>query len=60
MDLSVVVPAYKAEAFIADSLRKLQSYLASHREVFGEYEIIVVDDGSPDRAKIKELYGGEQ
>ncbi len=43
--LSVVVPVYNAESFIAESLRELIGYLsASPRRA----EIIVVDDGSSD------------
>jgi dolichyl-phosphate beta-glucosyltransferase len=46
MDLSVIVPVYNGEAFIAQTIRDLVSYLA----VWGERaELIVVDDGSTDR-----------
>lgn len=41
--VSVVIPAYNAEATIADTLRSVRSQ--THRDL----EIIVVDDGSTDR-----------
>jgi dolichyl-phosphate beta-glucosyltransferase len=44
--LSVVVPVYNGEAFIADSVGELINYLAAWP---GEAELIVVDDGSSDR-----------
>jgi dolichyl-phosphate beta-glucosyltransferase len=46
MDLSVIVPVYNGEPFIAQTIRDLVGYLA----VWGERaELIVVDDGSTDR-----------
>lgn len=45
-ELSVVIPAYNAEACVGDTLDAVQGYLAS-RELPGE--IIVVDDGSTDQ-----------
>lgn len=44
--LSVVVPAYKAEKFIVDSLKQIKSTLDS---VYSDYEIICVVDGDIDR-----------
>ena len=41
--VSVVIPAYNAEATIADTLKSVRSQ--THRDL----EIIVVDDGSTDR-----------
>lgn len=43
IDVSVIVPAYKAEAFIARALNSIAAQTALPREV------VVVDDGSPDR-----------
>ncbi len=40
--VSVVVPAYKGERFIADAVRSVRS------QTLCEWELIVVDDGSPD------------
>ena len=45
MDLSVVIPAFNAQAFIAERLRALDQYLDG---TGFEYEILVVDDGSED------------
>jgi putative flippase GtrA len=44
--LSVVVPAYKASEFIADTVERLRVELGP--AVDNDLEIIVVDDGSPD------------
>ena len=45
MDLSVVIPAFNAQAFIAERLRALDQYLDG---IGLDYEILVVDDGSED------------
>jgi dolichyl-phosphate beta-glucosyltransferase len=44
--VSVVVPAYKASSFIAESVARLRAELGPL--VGGDLEIVVVDDGSPD------------
>jgi len=44
--LSVIIPAYKEEKRIANTLREIDKYLLSQPY---SYEIIVVTDGSPDR-----------
>lgn len=47
-DLSLVVPVWKGEGFVAERLTLLSAFL----EQSGiSYEIIPVDDGSPDRTK---------
>ena len=42
--VSVVVPVFRSERFVADTIR---SVLA---QTLGDFELIVVDDGSPDRS----------
>ena len=44
MRISVVIPAYKAEAYIAQTIESVL------RQTLKPIEIIVVDDGSPDRS----------
>ena len=46
IDLSVVMPVYNGEPFIARTIRELIDYLASLEE---PAELIVIDDGSTDR-----------
>lgn len=44
--LSVVMPFYNAEAFIAKALESLQA------QTFGDWELVAVDDGSTDRSAV--------
>jgi glycosyltransferase involved in cell wall biosynthesis len=44
--LSVIIPAYKEAGRIGDTLKKIDEYLRSQKYT---YEIIVVNDGSPDK-----------
>lgn len=44
-EISVVIPAYNEEKRLGPTLEKLRDYLASR---FGDFELIVVDDGSTD------------
>jgi len=41
-EISVIVPVYKAEAYLADCVGSLLS------QTFSDFEVILVDDGSPD------------
>jgi dolichyl-phosphate beta-glucosyltransferase len=55
MDLSVVIPAYRAGTFLAGRLRALTEALDAEGL---DYETIVVDDGSPDdTAAVAEALG---
>lgn len=47
MQLSIVIPAYNEENRLPLTLDKIFEYLAVHYQ--GDYEVIVVDDGSTDR-----------
>jgi glycosyltransferase involved in cell wall biosynthesis len=42
--VSVIIPVYKAEKFVAETLRSLLN------QTYSNFEAIVVDDGSPDRS----------
>ena len=44
-EISVIVPVYKAEAFLADCIDSILS------QSFSDFEIILVDDGSPDNSR---------
>lgn len=45
-EISVIVPVYKAEAYLADCVDSLLS------QTFSDFEVILVDDGSPDNSGI--------
>jgi glycosyltransferase involved in cell wall biosynthesis len=45
--VSVIVPAYNTAPFIAETLESIV------RQTFGDFEIIVVNDGSPDTADLQ-------
>jgi glycosyltransferase involved in cell wall biosynthesis len=47
MNLSIVVPVYKGEALIAPLVDEMEKVLPSFTD---KYEIILVNDGSPDRS----------
>jgi len=48
-EVSVVIPAYRATEFIAEALESV------FRQTFQQYEIIVVNDGCPDTAKLERV-----
>ncbi|GGK04832.1 hypothetical protein GCM10011583_40700 [Streptomyces camponoticapitis] len=48
-DLSVVVPAYNEEKRLRPTLDAIRAYLRADPERWGDWELIVVDDGSTDR-----------
>ena len=43
-EISVIIPMYNAQPYIADALKSIQE------QTFNEYEIIVIDDGSTDKS----------
>lgn len=43
MKFSVIVPVYKVEAYLPECVESILS------QSFGDFEVILVDDGSPDR-----------
>lgn len=45
MELSIVIPVYKAETFVDKLIHELLSHL---KEITNKFEIILVEDGSPD------------
>lgn len=45
-EISVIVPVYKAEAYLADCVDSLLS------QTFSDFEVILVDDGSPDNSGV--------
>lgn len=47
VDLSVIIPAYKVEKYLGDCLHSVESQVFN-----GSFEIIVIDDGSPDRTGV--------
>ncbi|MER5768036.1 dolichyl-phosphate beta-glucosyltransferase [Streptomyces sp. NPDC001985] len=47
-DLSVVIPAYNEESRLRPTLDAIRAYLRADPERWGEWELIVVDDGSTD------------
>ena len=46
--MSVVIPAFNAASMIEDNVVKLREFLLKHAEHVGNFEIVVVDDGSQD------------
>lgn len=53
-EITVIVPVYKAEAYLAECMESILS------QSFSDFEIILVDDGSPDRCgEICDSYAAE-
>ncbi|MFF4548161.1 dolichyl-phosphate beta-glucosyltransferase [Streptomyces sp. NPDC001406] len=48
VDLSVVVPAYNEEERLGPTLEAVTAYLSENEGRWGEWEVIVADDGSTD------------
>ncbi|MET9603537.1 dolichyl-phosphate beta-glucosyltransferase [Streptomyces sp. NPDC006512] len=58
--LSVVIPAYREEDRLAPTLEVVRKYLDAHvGGGSGDWEVLVVDDGSPDRTAAIALEAGE-
>jgi len=49
MDLSIVIPVYNSERIVPELVRRIAQAMASERPV-PDYEVILVNDGSPDRS----------
>jgi glycosyltransferase involved in cell wall biosynthesis len=49
--VSVIIPAYNAAAFIVDTLASV------YAQTFGDFEVIVVNDGSPDTDALEQALG---
>ena len=45
--VSVIIPCYKATAFIADALESVKL------QTFREFEVIVINDGCPDTINLE-------
>lgn len=42
--VSIIMPVYKVEAYVARAIESIQN------QTFGDFEFLIVDDGSPDRS----------
>ncbi|MEV4331414.1 dolichyl-phosphate beta-glucosyltransferase [Streptomyces sp. NPDC049597] len=61
VDLSVVIPAYNEEVRLGPTLDAVCAFLRADPERWGEWELIVVDDGSTDAtAKIAQEAAAEE
>ncbi|MFJ9340208.1 dolichyl-phosphate beta-glucosyltransferase [Streptomyces sp. NPDC101733] len=57
--LSVVIPAYREEERLAPTLKVVREYLDTHVGLDrADWEVVVVDDGSPDRTAAVALEAG--
>ena len=46
MKFSVIIPIYKAEAYLEKAVRSVLN------QTYSDYEIILIDDGSPDKCPL--------
>jgi len=44
--ISIIIPAYKVEAWVRRAVKSLQD------QTFGDFEVLIVDDGSPDNTGV--------
>jgi polyisoprenyl-phosphate glycosyltransferase len=49
MDLSIVIPVYNSERIVPELVRRIAQAMAAERPA-PDYEVILVNDGSPDRS----------
>ena len=49
--VSVIIPAYDVAEFIGDALNSVFA------QTFSDFEVIVINDGSPDTAKLERVLG---
>lgn len=49
MNISIIIPAYNEEAAIGEAIRRVADFFSTQG---GDFEIIVVDDGSSDRTSV--------
>ena len=56
-EISVVIPVYGAEKIVKELLKRLHHSLS---QITNEYEIILVDDRSPDQGWIKMVEGARE
>lgn len=55
--VSVIMPVYKVEAYVAKAMDSVIAQRTSKGQPFGEWELIAVDDGSPDKSgEICDIY----
>ena len=48
--VSIIMPVYKVEDYVAKAIESILAQRRSDGEPFSEWELIAVDDGSPDRS----------
>ena len=48
--VSIIMPVYKVEEYVAKAIESILTQRRSNGEPFSDWELIAVDDGSPDRS----------